>query len=232
MKKTVKFALKQSLPIFFGYIFLGFAFGILLQQVGYNSIWAFFTSLTVYAGAMQFVLVDFLIEGTPLITVAIMTLLINFRHVFYGLSFIEKFKTMGKKYPYMIFSLTDETYSVLCSCKYPDGIDEKQASFLIALFNQCYWILGGVLGAAIGQLVPFSFKGIDFSMTALFVVLLIEQWKSCKNHLPAIIGLITAAISLIIFGANNFILPALIVTVAILMAFNKSPLFKVEEDLR
>lgn len=221
MKKTslknLKFAFIQSLPVLFGYIFLGIAFGILLQQVGYNFIWAFFISLVVFAGSLQFVLVTFLGAGTALPVVALMTLFINSRHIFYGLSFVEQFKKMGKRYPYMIFSLTDETYSVLCSLKSPNDLDEDRIKFFIALLNHSYWIIGSVLGALIGQLIPYDFAGIDFSMTALFVVIFIEQWKAAKSHIPAITGLVCGLISLITLGADKFLLPSLLVTVMILM---------------
>ena len=120
------------MPVLFGYVFLGIAFGILLQQAGYNFVWAFFISLTVFAGSLQFVLVPFLSTGAALPTVLLMTLFINSRHMFYGLSFVERFKKMGRRYPYMVFSLTDETYSVFCSLKAPDGVDEDTARFLVA----------------------------------------------------------------------------------------------------
>ena len=171
----------------------------------------------VYAGSIQFVLVEFLNGGTGFLTVAVMTLLITSRHAFYGLSFVEKFRKM-KTYPYMIFSLTDETYSLLCSLKVPEGIDEKKAMFLIALFDQLYWVTGSVLGAALGQVLPFDMTGIDFAMTALFVTIFVDQWREAKSHLPAIVGLCSAAVCLLIFGGSNFILPSLIITVGILMA--------------
>ena len=156
-----------------------------------------------------------------------MTLLINSRHAFYGLTFIEKFKAM-KARPYMIFSLTDETYSLLCSLKVPEGIDEKKVMFLISLLDQVYWIIGSVMGAALGQVLPFDMTGIDFAMTALFVTIFVDQWREAKSHLPAVIGLISSVICLQIFGGNNFILPSLIITVTILMALQKRLEGKVE----
>jgi len=226
--KALKFAFIQSVPVLFGYVFLGTAFGILLQKAGYNYIWALFTSLTVYAGSLQFVLVSFLSLGTALTTVALMTLFINSRHIFYGLSFIEKFKKMGKAYPYMVFSLTDETYSVLCSLKVPDGVSKNTVMFLIALLNHGYWVAGSVLGALIGQIIPFDVTGIDFSMTALFVVIFLEQWKVSKTHIPALIGITSGIFFLVIFGPDNFLLPSLITTV-ILLTFCK-PFVKLQED--
>ena len=217
MRQTVRFAFYKTIPVLLGYLFLGLAFGLLLQEAGYSFWWALLSSGIVYAGSIQFVLVEFLNGGTGFLTVEVMTLLINSRHAFYGLSFVEKFRKM-KTYPYMIFSLTDETYSLLCSLKVPEGIDEKKAMFLIALFDQLYWVAGSVLGAALGQVLPFDMTGIDFAMTALFVTIFVDQWREAKSHLSAIVGLCSAAVCLLIFGGSNFILPSLIITVGILMA--------------
>ena len=220
MKESFRFAFLKTIPVMLGYLFLGLAFGLLLQEAGYSFWWALLISAIVYAGSIQFVLVSFLTAGTSLPVVAVMTLLINSRHAFYGLTFIEKFKAM-KSRPYMIFSLTDETYSLLCSLKVPDGMDEKKVMFLISLLDQIYWIIGSVVGAALGQVLPLDMTGIDFAMTALFVTIFVDQWREAKSHLPAVIGLISSVICLLIFGGSNFILPSLIITVTILMALQK-----------
>lgn len=217
MKKYISYAFYKTIPVLLGYLFLGLAFGLLLQEAGYSFWWALLASTIIYAGSIQFVLVSFLGGGTSLPVVAVMTLLINSRHAFYGLSFVEKFRQM-KTYPYMVFSLTDETYSLLCSTTVPEGMDEKKAFFLISLFDQCYWITGSVLGGALGEILPFDMTGIDFAMTALFVTIFIDQWRSAKSHLPALIGLCSGVICLLIFGGSNFILPSLLITVTLLMA--------------
>ncbi len=217
MKQTMKYVFYKTIPVLLGYLFLGFAFGLLLQEAGYSFWWALLSSVIVYAGSIQFVLVDFLSGGTSLPVIAVMTLLINSRHAFYGLSFVEKFRKM-KTYPYMVFSLTDETYSLLCSLKTPEGMDEKKVMFLISLFDQLYWIAGSVLGAVLGQMLPFDMTGIDFAMTALFVTIFVDQWREARSHLPAVIGLCSAVVCLLIFGGSNFILPSLIITVGLLMA--------------
>lgn len=214
--KAIRFAFIQSMPVLFGYVFLGIAFGILLQQAGYDYRWAFLTSLIVYAGSLQFVLVPFLVAGTALPTVFLMTLFINSRHLFYGLSFVEPFKKMGKRYPYMVFSLTDETYSVLCALQAPPGVAADAVKFWVALFDHSYWLIGSVLGALVGQLIPIDFTGIEFSMTALFVVIFLEQWKTAKSHLPALTGLASALIFLLLLGPERFLFPSLLVTVALL----------------
>lgn len=220
-KSEYIYAFVQTVPVLLGYIFLGIAFGLMLQDAGYSYIWAFFISVFVYAGSMQFVLVTLLTGAQSLLTTFIMTLFINGRHIFYGLSFIEKYKKMGKAYPYMIFSLTDETYSVLCSLKVPEGMNEKKVSFLVSLFDHLYWIAGSVIGALIGQMISIDTTGIDFSMTALFVVIVVNQWMENKNHIPTLIGFGTAIVALLLLGADNFLLPALTLTVILLLCMKK-----------
>ena len=215
--REIKFAFTQSIPVMLGYLFLGIAFGLMLQNAGYSFWWAFLSSVVIYAGSMQFILVTLLTGGSNLLYTAVMTLFINGRHIFYGLSFIEKFRNMGKRYPYMVFSLTDETYSVLCNLKTPEGLNEKNVSFLIALFDHFYWITGSVLGAVIGQLIKFDTTGVDFSMTALFVVIVLNQWLDSREHRPAIIGGIVGIIFLVLIGADKFLLPALTLTAIILL---------------
>ena len=220
--KEIRFAFMQSVPVMLGYLFLGFAFGLMLQNAGYNFLWALLSSLVIYAGSMQFVLVTLLAGGASLIYSAVMTLFINGRHIFYGLSFVEKFRNMGKAYPYMIFSLTDETYSVLCGLRVPDGMNDKKISFLISFFDQMYWVAGSVLGALIGQLISFNAEGIDFSMTALFVVIVLNQWMESREHRPAIIGFAVGFAALILLGAEKFLLPALTLTVLVLLGMRQT----------
>ncbi|MDE6767324.1 MAG: AzlC family ABC transporter permease [Eubacterium sp.] len=220
-KATFHFALKKSLPVLFGYLFLGSAFGIMLYDAGYNFIWAIFISLLVYAGSGQFLLVSLLSSAAAIPTVAFMTLFINSRHMFYGLSFIEKFKKGGWRYPFMIFSLTDETYSVNTSFStVPDNVDEIKARYLIGLFDHVYWILGSVIGSLAGQLIPIDFTGIDFSMTALFVVIFVDLMFEQKGRrkLVGLTGIICAILCLIVFGAENFMLPTFVITIAVLSA--------------
>lgn len=208
----------MSLPVLFGYLFLASAFGIMLYEVGYNWVWAIIISVLVYAGSGQFLLVSLLASNAGLSDIALMTFFVNSRHIFYGISFIEKFRSYGWRYPFLIFSLTDETYGVNSSFStVPKGVDEGNARFLIGLFDHMYWIIGSVIGSLAGQLIKIDFTGIDFSMTALFTVIFIEQMRASKSKLPGIIGLFCATICLLIFGANNFMLPSLIITVAILL---------------
>ena len=216
-KVPIVFAWKQTIPVMLGYVFLGIAFGLLIQNAGYNTLWAFLISVVVYAGSMQFVLVTLLTSGAGLLSAALMTLFINGRHIFYGLSFVEKYKKMGKAYPYLVFSLTDETYSVLCGTKIPEGMEEKKVYFWISFLDQCYWVAGSVIGALAGSYITFDSTGIDFSMTALFIVIVVEQWQETKSHFPALLGAVCGILWLILLGPDRFILPALCSCVVMLL---------------
>jgi 4-azaleucine resistance transporter AzlC len=221
MKNTIKTALIKSLPVMAGYVVLGTGFGILLKQAGYGPVWAFLMSLTIYAGSMQYVGVSLLTAGASLITVALTTLMVNARHLFYGLSMLDKYKNAGRKKPYLIFALTDETYSLLCGNSTPEGVDRKWYSFFVSLFNQSYWVLGSVLGSVIGTMLSFDTAGIEFSMTALFVTVFVEQWLTTKDHRPALVGLGCSALCLAIFGAGSFLIPTMIAITAALMLLRK-----------
>lgn len=214
-------SVKHSLPVFFGYIPLGFAFGIMLSEAGYNPVWAFFMAIFIFAGTGQFLAVELLAVGADLYQVVILTFLINFRHFFYGLSMIPKYKGTGIRKLYLMFGLTDETYALLTSTKVPDGMEKADFYFAITLLNHCYWIAGCVLGATVGSLVNINFEGIDFVMTALFAVLVVEQWKSHKLHFPATLGFAVPVIALVLLGPNNFLIPTLIVISAALLCLQK-----------
>lgn len=230
MQKVLRIAFVKSLPVMAGYLSIGIAFGLLMQEMGYNVLWALLISLVLYAGSMQFVLLQFLSGGASLLTVAVTTLLVNSRHLFYGLSFMDTFRSMGKKYLYMVHSLTDETYSLLCSYQPQEGEDGKQVMFWISLLDHIYWLVGTALGALAGGLIPFDTTGIDFAMTALFVVIFVEQWKGAKSHLPAIAGLVCGVFSLLVFGADRFILPAMILGIAVLLGSKKYVIQKETEE--
>lgn len=221
MKKVLKAAFPLTVPVMLGYVSVGIAFGLLFEKSGYNFFWAILMSILVYAGSMQFIAINLLTSATGLVEVALMTLFVNIRHVFYGLSFIDTFKGMGKKKPYMIFSLTDETYSLLCSSKAPEGVDNNSFLLCIAFLNQLYWVLGTFIGSIAGSLITFNTKGIDFAMTALFVVIFVEQWSAYKTHIPVLIGVAATLAALLIFGPNNLILPSMVLITATLMLFQK-----------
>ena len=221
MKKNIKHAFIKSLPVMVGYIVLGIGFGILLKKAGYGLFWSFLMSLTIYAGSMQYVAVSLLTAGASLLSVALTTLMVNARHLFYGISMIDKYEGAGKKKPYLIFSLTDETYSILCNEEPLDKQNWHTYSLFVSLFNQSYWILGCAIGSVLGTVVTFDTAGIEFSMTALFVTVFVEQWLTTKNHLPAVIGLACSIVCLILFGASSFLIPTMIsITIVLLCAKN------------
>lgn len=217
----MKKAFVSTLPVMAGYLVLGTGFGILLQSKGYGLVWALAMSILIYAGSMQFLAVDLLAGGAGLITAALTTLMVNARHLFYGLSMIDKYKDAGKRKPYLIFALTDETYSLNCGAL-PEGVeDAPRYYFLVSLFDQCYWVAGSAIGSLLGAVLPFSTEGIDFSLTALFVTVFVEQWRSTGDHLPAIIGVCTSLVCLAVFGADNFLIPAMILITLALTACRK-----------
>ncbi|MBQ2942102.1 MAG: AzlC family ABC transporter permease [Clostridia bacterium] len=210
MKRLIKRSFLDTLPVMAGYMVLGFGFGLISAEKGYGVFWAVAMSAFIYAGSMQYVALDLLSGGATLITAAITTLMVNARHLFYGITMIEHYKGMGKRKPYLIFSLTDETYSLLCSGKAPDGLSFRGYALTVSVFNQCYWVLGSLLGALVGSASAFNTKGVDFAMTALFITVFVEQWKCTKKHLPAIVGVAASVICLLIFGAKDFLIPSMI----------------------
>lgn len=194
-----------------GYIVLGMGFGVLMQTNGYSFWLVLAMSALIYAGSMQYLAVDLLCGGASLVSAALTTLMVNARHLFYGISMVDKYKGAGKKKPYLIFALTDETYSLVCSGN-EDKTDEERHRyyFLVSLFNQIYWVAGSLIGALLGEIIPFSTEGIDFALTALFVTVFVEQWKSTRDHVPALVGALASVLCLVIFGAGDFLIPAMI----------------------
>lgn len=220
--KALKAAFPYTIPVMIGYLFLGIGFGILLTGKGYPWWLSPLMALFIYAGSMQFVAIDIFSKAFNPLNALILTLTVNARHLFYGLSMLTKFKDMDQKKPYLIFALTDETYSLLCSTEPPQGIDRNWFYLFIALLDQIYWVTGCTLGAVAGSLLKFDTTGIDFVMTALFVVIMVEQWESSKNHLPVLIGIGVSAVCLLLFGKDLFILPSMISILAIVTIFRKS----------
>lgn len=208
--RTISYSFRASLPIMAGYVVLGLGFGLLLQSKGYGWWWATFMSVIVYAGSMQYVAIDLLAGGASLITTALMTVMVNIRHLFYGVTMIEKYKGTGRKKPYLIFALTDETFSLVCSADLPENVDRKRYYFFVSLFDQIYWVVGSTIGAVLGDVIPFNTAGIDFSMTALFVVIFVEQWEKADSHIPALTGVVITVLCLLIFGHDNFLIPSMI----------------------
>ena len=220
-KKTAKTAFFDTIPVMTGYLFLGIGFGIIMQQNGFGLGWAVAMSVFIYAGSMQYVGVGLLTGGSGLVTAALATLLVNARHLFYGISMINAYKGTGKKKPYLIFALTDETYSLVSREQLPRGVERNAYFFLVSLFDQCYWVAGTALGSLAGSLIPMNFEGIDFALTALFVTIFVEQWLSSKDHFPALVGVVSAAACLLLFGPDTFLIPTMILITAIFVLIHR-----------
>lgn len=216
-REDIRKAFIASVPVMAGYIVLGAGFGIVLETKGLGLIWAVAMSVFIYAGSMQYVAIELITGGASLITTALTTLMVNARHLFYGISMVDKYKGAGKKKPYLIFALTDETYSLVCSDESVKDVNNKYLYyFTVSLLNQIYWITGTVIGSLSGRMINFSTEGIDFALTALFVTIFTEQWISEKNHGPAIAGLAASILCLVVFGKDNFLIPAMCCIVAVL----------------
>ncbi len=217
-KNDAKKAFVATLPVFAGYIALGFGFGVLLSTQGFGAIWALFMSITMFGGSMQYAAVDILADGVSLLSAAITTLIINARHLFYGISLVDKYKGTGLKKIYLMHTLTDETYSLVCADELTIGVENKHFYyFLVSFLDHCYWIMGCTLGAVFGTNVTFNSEGIDFVLTALFLTIFVEQWLSSKDHTPAIIGVLSAVVCTAIFH-ENMLIPTMIVILLSLTA--------------
>lgn len=216
--KLFRKAFLATLPVMTGYMVLGFGFGIILRTTGYSVLMAFCMSAFIYAGSMQYVAIDLFTGGASFITVALTTFMVNARHLFYGISMLEKYKNTGRKKPYLMLALTDETYSLVVQ----DGAFENPGGYYLSvtLLNHIYWITGSVLGALAGDILPFNTEGIDFALTALFVTVFVDQWLNHKDHTPAIIGVLASVICLLAFGKDAFLIPAMLI-IAISLCFIK-----------
>lgn len=223
-----RFALKHTAPIFFTYLFIGIAFGVLMADAGYSAVWSALSGFFIYAGSLQIVMVPLLQAHVPLLTIALTACFVNARHIFYGIAFLETFRDMGLKYPYMVLTLTDETYSVLCSVTYDNGLDRKKAAFFISMLNHSYWILGCFLGGCAGKLLPWDLTGIDFSATAFFLVVVINQWQQSRSKIPALTGLICALGFCLLLGTDHFLVPALTVSMIFLVILKDKILLQEE----
>lgn len=232
-----KNAFLKSIPIMCSYIFVSMAYGIMMENAGFGWYYSLFVSLTVYTGAFQFVLITFLSSGASLLTIGLTALFMNSRQFFYGLTFVEDFPKMGKRYPYMVHTMTDESYAANCALRMEQEQKREKSDreiydemFWIALFARISWMAGAVAGGVIGQSLPVELKGIDFCMTALFVTIFVDQWKAAKSHIPALLGLGCGVVLLLVVGPDYFLLPTLILVSGILLAVRGKMSGEVMED--
>jgi Predicted branched-chain amino acid permease (azaleucine resistance) len=227
--EALKAAFPHTIPVLTGFTFLGIAYGILMNSKGYGIGWTVLMSLMAFAGSAQYVAITFLTSIFNPILALLMTLMINARHLFYGISMLDKYKDAGKFKPYLIFGLCDETFSIVCSTKPPEGVSRNWFYFFTTLLDHSYWVLGSAVGGMLGSMVSFNTKGLDFVLTALFVVIFVGQWKTQKNHKPAIIGVLCSIICLVVFGQSNFIIPSMIAILTVLTISRKE--YVVEKEL-
>lgn len=225
IKRAFYTAFPHTIPIFAGFLFLGIAYGIYMNASGFSPIYPALMSLTIFAGSVEFVAVKFLLGSFNPLGVFIMTLMINARHLFYGISMLDKYKGTGLKKFYLIFGMCDESFSINYTTNIPDDVDEGWFMFFVTLLNHAYWFFGATIGGIFGSLVKFNTNGLEFVMTALFVVIFLEQWMKETTHHSALLGLGISLLCLIVFGGENFIIPSMLIILCTL-TFMRSPLEK------
>lgn len=221
-------ALPYTLPICAGFSFLGLAYGIYMNSLGFGFVYPMVMSLTIFAGSMEFVAANLMITRFDPLTAFALTLMVNARHLFYGISMLDRFKGVGKKKFYLIFGMCDESFSINCTATPPDGVDRGWFMFFVTLLNHAYWFLGATAGGLLGSLVSFNTEGIGFVLVALFIVIFLDQWLKQKRRAPAVIGLGASVACLVVFGSQQFILPAMALILIILTAL-REPLSRKEE---
>lgn len=220
-RQALKRAFPYTVPVMAGYLFIGAAFGVMFADSGYNVLWAVLMSVVVYAGSGQYLATTFFVPGISILQAVFLTLMVNIRHVFYGLSLVDRYNRFGRKRWYLIFGMTDETYSLICTTDVPDDVDEEKFLLSITLLDQLYWIIGTAIGSLAMTVVAFDSTGIEFAMTALFIVMFMELWYRRSNRPAELIGLIAAVVCLAVFGANNFVLPTMLLIVAVILLGRK-----------
>lgn len=214
-------AFPYTIPVMTGYLFLGISYGIYMKVSGFSFLYPMFMAITIFGGSLEFLAVSLLMSTFAPLQTFLMALVIQARHLFYGLAMLEKYKNTGLKKLYLIFALTDETFSINCSTPVPEGIDKGKFYFAVSLLDQCYWVSGATIGGILGSFIPFNTEGLDFVMTAMFVVIFIEQWLKEKKHYTAFIGVLSSVLCLLLFGADSFIIPSMVCIFTMLTLFRK-----------
>ena len=219
--RSLKFAFPKTLPIFAGFWFLGLSYGIYMNVSGFSFVYPMLMSLTIFDGSLEFVAVAMLLSPFAPVQTFIMTLMIQARHLFYGISMLEKYKDTGWKKFYLIFGMCDESFSINYSTEVPEDIDKGWFMFFVTLLNHMYWFTGSTIGGILGSLITFNTEGISFVMTAMFVVIFLDQWLKEKQHYSSLIGVLVSVICLVIFGADSFLIPTMACIVCLLTFFRK-----------
>lgn len=218
---ALRAAFPHTIPVMTGFVFLGVAYGVLMQTKGYGPLWSTLMSAIAYGGSMQFVAITLLTTAFDPVQAFLLSCMVNARHLFYGISMLEIYRGLGKSRIPLIYVLCDETFSLVSTVQPPEGVERKKFYLSISLLNYGYWVAGTALGGLVGDFIPFDTTGLDFALTALFVVLFLEQWKKPENRPAGLIGLAAAALCLVVFGPENLVIPAMLVIVAILLMGRK-----------
>lgn len=227
MRTAFRAAFPHTIPIFAGFWFLGLTYGIYMNVSGFSFWYPMLMSLTIFAGSIEFVTVNLLLGAFNPIQALAVTLMINARHLFYGISMLDRYRGTGWKKPYLIFGMCDESFSINCSAQIPEGVDRGWFMFFVTLFNHLYWFTGSTLGGIFGSFLSFNTKGLDFVMTAMFVVIFLENWLNEQEHTSSLLGLGISLICLLAFGAERFLIPAMLGILAVLTLLRYSPERKV-----
>ncbi|MDX8044971.1 azaleucine resistance protein AzlC [Gracilibacillus sp. S3-1-1] len=215
-------AFPYTIPIMTGFLFLGIAYGIFMNSLGFHAIYPILMSLLIFAGSMEFVAANLLLVAFHPINALLLTLMVNARHLFYGISMLDKFRGVGKKKFYLIFGMCDETFAINSTTKAPENVDKGWFMVFVTILNQVYWVAGAAIGGIFGSYITFNTEGLEFVMTALFVVIFVDQWMKETRHHSAIVGLGLSVLCLLIFGGSNFIIPAMIAILGVLTLLRKT----------
>lgn len=221
LHKAFLAAFPRTIPILTGFLFLGASYGVYMRVNGFSAWYPLAMSVTIFGGSLEFVAVAMLMGTFAPLQTLLTTLMIQARHLFYGVAMLEKYRGIGKKKLYCIFALCDETFSINCTADVPADVDRGWFYFFVSLLNQLYWISGATLGGMLGSFLHFNTAGLDFVMTAMFVVIFLEQWLKDKQHYSALIGLLCAVVCRIFFGADSFLIPTMVCIVVLLTALRR-----------
>lgn len=219
--KALKAAFPHTIPIMTGFLFLGASYGIYMNVSGFEFWYPMITSMLIFAGSVEFVTVNLLLGAFNPLQAFLLALMINARHIFYGISMLDRYRGTGLKKFYLIYGMCDESFSVNYTAEIPEDVDKGWFMFFVNLLNQIYWVAGATIGGILGGVIAFNTNGIEFVMTAMFVVIFLEQWLKEKNHIPPILGLVISVVCLILFGADKFIIPSMASMLIILTLLRK-----------
>lgn len=221
VKKAFLAAFPKTIPIMMGFLFLGMSYGIYMKVSGFSFVYPLCMSLVIFGGSLEFVAVTMLLGSFAPLQTFLMAFMIQARHLFYGIALLEKYKGTGLKKPYLIFGMCDESFSINCSAEVPEDVDKGWFYFFVTVLNQFYWVAGATLGGVLGSFIRFNTEGLDFVMTAMFVVIFLEQWLKEKKHYTALIGVLASTLCLLVFGADSFLIPTMVCILCFLTVFRK-----------